>query len=109
MSNKSQVGVHGSEELANLPDRNTVKSQTGGHDKPSTISLGDPIYPHNGPFAHGGPAGDMQRDGMITKEQQRKMIGQSIAANHMTQHNHGRLRVGSWFPKSKRLRKDQKM
>jgi len=84
MSNKSQVGVHGSEELANLPDRNTVKSQTGGHDKPSTISLGDPIYPHNGPFAHGGPIGDMQRDGMITKEQQRKMIGQNIAANHMT-------------------------
>jgi hypothetical protein len=74
MTNKSQVGVHGSEELANLPDKhNTVKAQTGGHNEPSTLSLGDPIYPHNGPFAHGGPVGDMQRDGMVTIEQQRKL------------------------------------
>ena len=80
MSNKSQVGVSGSELLANLPDKhNTVKAQTGGHDEPSTLTLGDPIYPHNGPFAHGGPVGNMQRDGMITKEQQRNMTQQELS------------------------------
>ena len=80
MSNKSQVGVSGSELLANLPDKhNTVKAQTGGHDEPSTLTLGDPIYPHNGPFAHGGPVGNMQRDGMITIEQQRNMTQQELS------------------------------
>ena len=80
MSNKSQVGVHGSEELANLPDKhNTVKGKPGAQDVPSTLTLGDPIYPHNGPFAHGGPVGNMQRDGMITIEQQRNMTQQELS------------------------------
>ena len=88
MTNKSQVGVSGSEELANLPDKhNTVKSQTGGHDEPSTLTLGNPIYPHNGPFAHGGPVGDMQRDGMITKEQQRNMTAQELSEYEILEGN----------------------
>ena len=88
MTNKSQVGVSGSEELANLPDKhNTVKAQTGGHDEPSTLTLGNPIYPHNGPFAHGGPIGDMQRDGMITKEQQRNMTPQELSEYEILEGN----------------------
>jgi len=80
MSNKSQVGAHGSELLANLPDKhNTVKAKMGPQGEPSTLTLGDPIYPHNGPFAHNGPAGDMQRDGMITIEQQRNMTAQELS------------------------------
>ena len=46
---------------------------------PSLLSQGQPIYPHNGPFAHSGAVGDMQRDGMITKEQQRNMTAQELS------------------------------
>ena len=70
---------HDPELLANLPDKhNTVKGKTGAQDVPSTLTLGDPIYPHNGPFAHGGPVGNMH-DGMITKEQQRNMTQQELS------------------------------
>ena len=70
---------HDPELLANLPDKhNTVKAKSGAQDEPSTLTLGDPIYPQNGPFAHGGPVGNMH-DGMITKEQQRNMTQQELS------------------------------